>query len=299
MQIIPDTGQWIATQLDWPNYQNNDVYRPYINVAFGTYYLSWVMQQVDQPALRRLSGVQRRAGQRGTVVGHLRAGYRPVCPDDWLRRDADLRAAHLRTVQCLPGTVRDFFRMNDPSEQVAPTSRDEWRQWLNDHHTESAGIWLIFFKKNKGHPTYEEAVEEGLCFGWIDSITKAVDEDRQKVWFSPRKAGSGWAKSNKERIAKLIEQGLMTAAGLEKIEAAKQDGSWTALDSIDALIIPGDLQEALATNAAAQTNFEAFPPSAKKNILWWIQSAKRPETRQKRITETVTLAAQNRRANQP
>ncbi|HEX3050007.1 MAG TPA: YdeI/OmpD-associated family protein [Aggregatilineaceae bacterium] len=184
-------------------------------------------------------------------------------------------------------------------EHYYPQDRAEFRQWLAENHTTSPGIWLIFYKKHTGQPTipYPDAVEEALCFGWIDSTAKTLDEDRTIQLFTPRKPKSIWAKSNKQRVEKLIAQGLMTEAGLAKIEIAKQNGSWTLYDSVDALIIPDDLQAALNANDTARANFEAFSNSAKKMILWWIISAKRPETRAKRIQETVAQAALNKRAH--
>jgi len=177
--------------------------------------------------------------------------------------------------------------------------RQEWRAWLEQNHATAPGVWLVYYKKESGKPRveYADAVEEALCFGWIDSKANTIDGESSRQLFSPRKAKSPWSKPNKERIEKLMAQGLIAPAGLAKIEAAKQDGSWDALNAIDALTIPPDLEAALAENKAARPNFDAFPPSSKKIILWWIESAKRPETRAKRIEETVTLAAQNIKAN--
>jgi uncharacterized protein YdeI (YjbR/CyaY-like superfamily) len=141
---------------------------------------------------------------------------------------------------------------------------------------------------------YSEAVKEALCFGWIDSKVKSLDEERYMQIFTPRKPKSVWSKLNKQYIEELIEQGLMTPSGLEKIEAAKQDGSWNKLDAIEQLIIPADLKKALEANETANRYFEAFSNSSKKNILFWIESAKRPETRLKRIEQTISSAAQNK-----
>jgi len=191
--------------------------------------------------------------------------------------------------------------MAEPPENAAhPKTRAEWRAWLGAHHARSEGVWLVFFKKATGKPrvTYDEAVEEALCFGWIDSKPGKLDEERSMLYFAPRKPGSGWSKPNKERVARLLEAGLMAPAGLAKVEAAKRDGSWNALDAVEALTIPPDLEAALATNETARVHFSAFPRSVKRGILEWIVSAKKPETRAKRIQETVTLAAENKRANQ-
>lgn len=187
-----------------------------------------------------------------------------------------------------------------PPNSVHPKTRAEWREWLAQHHTRPEGVWLISFKKATGKPRfdYEEAVEEALCFGWIDSKGNKLDDERSMLWFAPRKRGTGWSRPNKERIERLVAAGLMAPAGLAKIEAARQDGSWFALDAVEALEIPPDLAQALAANETANHYFEAFPRSAKRAILEWIVQAKRAETRAKRIEETVRLAAENIRANQ-
>ena len=159
---------------------------------------------------------------------------------------------------------------------------------------------MISYKKETGKPRfdYDEAVEEALCFGWIDSKPNKLDEERSLLWFAPRKAGTGWSKLNKDRVERLIEQGMTMPAGLVKVETAKQDGSWNALDAIEALEIPLDLEQALTAYESAKQNFEAFPKSAKRGILEWIAAAKKPETRAKRIQETAQLANENIRANQ-
>ncbi|MCE7982125.1 MAG: hypothetical protein DYG89_13095 [Caldilinea sp. CFX5] len=187
-----------------------------------------------------------------------------------------------------------------PSNSVHPLSRAEWRAWLAENHTRAEGIWLVSYKKATGKPrfAYDEAVEEALCFGWVDSKPNKLDEERSLLWFAPRKGGTGWSKPNKERVEKLIVAGLMTPAGRAKVEAAKADGTWTALDSIEALEIPPDLAVALADHPPAVDHFAAFPRSVKRGILEWISTAKTAATRAKRITETATLAAENKRANQ-
>ena len=187
-----------------------------------------------------------------------------------------------------------------PENSVHPLSREQWRAWLAAHHTRAEGIWFVGFKKATGKPRipYDDQVEEALCFGWVDSKTNKLDDERSMLWFAPRKAGSWWSRPNKERVARLIAAGLMTDAGLAKIEAAKRDGSWTALDAVEALEVPEDLASALAAFPNAAARFDAFPRSAKRGILEWIAHAKRPETRTKRIRETAELAERNVRANQ-
>ena len=181
-----------------------------------------------------------------------------------------------------------------------PATRNEWRSWLQKNHNKEMGVWLICYNKSSGKPslTYNDTVEEALCFGWIDSIKNKIDEHSSKQFFSPRNPKSAWSKLNKTRIKKLIKESLMHESGLVKIKAAKKNGTWTTLDSIENLIMPPPLAKAIGKNKKAFQHFEAFPPSVKKGIYFWIQSAKTPETLNKRILETVTLAAENKRANQ-
>lgn len=187
-----------------------------------------------------------------------------------------------------------------PANSIQVNTRTEWRSWLLVNHQQADGIWLITYKKaaGKGMIDYSDAVEEALCFGWIDSKPNKLDRERTMLWFAPRKSKTGWSKLNKQRIERLMASGLMMPAGLAKIEAAQQDGSWSSLDAIEALEIPPDLTEALAAYAHATDNFAAFPRSAKRGILEWISTAKKAETRAKRIEETARLAEQNIRANQ-
>ncbi len=187
-------------------------------------------------------------------------------------------------------------KFEDQLDLIYACDRNEWRQWLETNHRTSVGIWLIYYKVKSGKLSiqYSEAVKEALCFGWIDSKVKSLDDSRYKQIFTPRKRNSVWSKLNKQYIEELLAQGLMTEMGMSKIEAAKQDGSWVALDAIEALTIPPDLKQALEINSAAQQNFEGFSNSSKKIILGWIESAKRSETRSKRIEQTITSATQNK-----
>jgi uncharacterized protein YdeI (YjbR/CyaY-like superfamily) len=190
--------------------------------------------------------------------------------------------------------------MKPPPDSVHPKTRAEWRAWLAAHHERDSGVWMISYKKATGKPfvPYDDAVEEALCFGWVDSKPNKLDDARSMLWFAPRKGGSGWSTPNKERVERMIAAGLMTAAGLAKVDAAKKDGTWTMLDGVESLEIPADLAKALKSFAAAAANFDTFPRSAKRGILEWILQAKKPETRAKRIDETARLAAENIRANQ-
>ncbi|HET6981919.1 MAG TPA: YdeI/OmpD-associated family protein [Myxococcaceae bacterium] len=182
------------------------------------------------------------------------------------------------------------------------TDRATWREWLEKNHTRDVGVWLISFKKATGKPRvgYDESVEEALCFGWIDSTERSVDEDRLMQLFTPRRARSVWSQSNKSRVERLIAAGRMRPAGLVKIEQARQDGSWDAYTVVESLEVPPDLEVAFKTGpAGARSNWDAFSPSSRRVILWWVHSAKRPETRARRVAAVVSEAARNRRANFP
>lgn len=179
-------------------------------------------------------------------------------------------------------------------------NRKSWRKWLQKNGSKEKSVWLIIYKKeaNKKSVTYPEAVEEALCFGWIDSKPNKRDEESFYQFFAQRNPASNWSKINKDRAVKLIEQGLMTEKGLEIIEMAKKNGNWTALDNIENLELPIDLKDALKQNSQAAKHFDGFPRSVKKGILEWILNARKNETREKRIKETVSLAEKNIRANQ-
>ena len=156
-----------------------------------------------------------------------------------------------------------------PPNSIHPLTRAEWRAWLEENHTRGEGVWLITYKKAAGRPRieYDEAVEEALCFGWVDSKPNKLDDERSLLWFAPRKPGTGWSKPNKERVVRLIAAGLMAPSGLAKVKAAQADGSWNALDAVEALELPADLDQALAADPAAQRYWDAFPRSVKRGIL--------------------------------
>ena len=182
-----------------------------------------------------------------------------------------------------------------------PKTRSQWRKWLEKNHSTSPGIWLIYYKKDTGKRKfdYADAVEEALCFGWIDSLPRKIDDERAMLKFTPRKPKSIWSKLNKQRIEKLIEQKLMTSAGFNKIEKAKKNGSWNTLNSSDFHAdnnsLPDDLKKALGKSKKALENFLAFPPGYRKRFLFWIDSAKRPETKAARIKQTLLMAAANKK----
>ncbi len=179
-------------------------------------------------------------------------------------------------------------------------TKKAWRKWLHKNEAIEKSVWLIMYRKTSKTPSvyYDEAVEEALCFGWIDSKANKRDEESYYQFFSPRKPKSNWSKLNKTRVEKLITQGLMTKSGMVMINLAKQKGTWTALDNLEQLIIPPDMQKLFVKNKVAYKNFQAFPPSTIRGILEWILNAKKPETRQHRINQTISLAAENIKANQ-
>lgn len=187
-----------------------------------------------------------------------------------------------------------------PDNATFPGSRARWRAWLQRHHEREQGVWLVMVKAGTGRSRlgYDEAVEEALCFGWIDSKPRVLDADHSMLWFSPRKPGSGWSRPNKERVERAIADGRMAPAGLRKVQAAQHDGSWSRLDAIEDLVVPEDLASALMAHAPAATHFAAFPRSVRRGILEWIAQARREDTRARRVQETAELAARNQRANQ-
>jgi uncharacterized protein YdeI (YjbR/CyaY-like superfamily) len=181
------------------------------------------------------------------------------------------------------------------------SSRADWRAWLETHHGREPGLWLVYHHATSGVPsvTYAEAVEEALCFGWIDSRTGRLDGHRHRQLFSPRRPGSPWSRINKERVDRLSAQALMAPAGLAVVTATRASGAWNLYDEVEALVIPPDLQAALEAEPPALANFTAFSASARKQVLWWIKSARRPGTRAGRIADAARLAAENRRPDDP
>ena len=174
-----------------------------------------------------------------------------------------------------------------------------WRKWLDKNHAKESSVWLIIYKKQSGTPSvyYDEAVDEALCYGWIDSKPNKRDDESYYQFFAKRNPKSKWSVVNKGKVQRLIKQERMAQAGLDSIEIAKKNGTWTALDEVDNSIVPEDLHKALDKNKTALKNFESFPKSSKKIILEWIANAKKPETRLQRIQETVEKAELNIRAN--
>ena len=189
-------------------------------------------------------------------------------------------------------------RHKDGREVVEVPDRAAWRRWLAKHHEQREAIWLVFHKKASDgkSPSYDEAVEEALCFGWIDSTVNSLDEQRSLQLFAPRKPKGTWSATNKERVARLEREGLLAPAGIAAIETAKANGSWNALDAVERLEEPPELAAALDAKPGAREHWNTFSPSSRKGILWWVISAKRPETRARRIEQTVRMAAKGKRA---
>lgn len=191
--------------------------------------------------------------------------------------------------------------MSDRYEQVEITSREQWRRWLGDHHHRSPGVWVVTYKKapDAPHVPYDDIAEEAIAHGWVDSQPRKLDDRRSQLLVTPRKPKSSWSRVNKQRVKRLEKAGLMTDAGRAAIAAAKENGAWSALDDVENLVEPADLRAALDDDPDARRHWDAFPRSTKRGILEWISTAKKPETRNKRVTETAKLAADNIRANQP
>jgi uncharacterized protein YdeI (YjbR/CyaY-like superfamily) len=194
--------------------------------------------------------------------------------------------------------------------------REAWRGWLAFHHDKGSEVWLAYYKKGSGKKsvTYDEALDEALCYGWIDSVVRALDAERYMQRWTPRKPGSIWSASNKKRLARLSAEGRMCEPGLAKVNAAKRDGSWTKIDAIDRdLETPAELLKALAARPGAREKFDALSPSQRKLWGWWIQSAKQLETKNRRAAaavdwiiagrkvgiETPRLAARNAKSTHP
>jgi uncharacterized protein YdeI (YjbR/CyaY-like superfamily) len=178
-------------------------------------------------------------------------------------------------------------------ERIEPEDRAAWRRWLTEHGEASPGVWVVIPRttSTRRRFTLDDATEEALCAGWVDSTLRRLDEQRSILLFTPCRPGSTWARSNKERVVRLTDQGLMTPAGRHVIEASHADGSWSLLDDVEALVVPPDLDAALAAEPPAPAGFDAWTPSRRKQYLWWVVSARRPTTRASRIAETVRLAA--------
>jgi uncharacterized protein YdeI (YjbR/CyaY-like superfamily) len=179
-----------------------------------------------------------------------------------------------------------------------PADLGAWRAWLEANHDACRGVWAATWRTagGRGAVPYVDLVEEAICFGWIDSTVNTLDDERRLQLFTPRKARSGWTRLNRQRVAALEAQGRMAAAGRRAVEVAQANGWWTIYDPVEDLLEPEDLAGALDASPAARSAWDAFPPSARKQMLWSVVSAGKPETRAKRIAKIVSEAEQGRRA---
>lgn len=186
------------------------------------------------------------------------------------------------------------------AETFYPKSKADWRKWLAKNHANQQSVWLLQYKQKSGHPSlsWSDAVDEALCYGWIDSVRKTVDEHSFVQFFSRRKPNSTWSKINKEKIEKLIAERKMTEAGLACIAIAKQNGSWAMLDEVEELIIPADLVQAFQDAPGAEEFFLSLSKSVRKAMLQWLVLAKRDETRAKRVKEIVLLMVAKQKPKQ-
>ncbi len=186
----------------------------------------------------------------------------------------------------------------DSAPSIHVETRAEWRAWLSAHHAAESAVWLMSWRTPTGRPavSYEDAVCEALCFGWVDSKKTVIDAERSQHFFTPRKPGGGWARTNKVRVAALREAGLMTPAGEAVIDEAMADGTWTLLDDVEDLVVPPDLAAAFAEHPGALEHWNGFTHSARRAALVWIATAKRPATRAMRVEQTARAAAENRKS---
>jgi len=179
---------------------------------------------------------------------------------------------------------------------ITPTSREEWRAWLEKHHAMETEVWLVYYKKHTGKPSvsYIESVKEALCFGWIDGIKKRIDDERYMHRFTPRRPGSKWSPTNIRLAKELIETGLMTDAGMETFRQGKTYDQKFLKEKQQALLAP-EYEQALKANEKAWANFNELAPSYRKNYIGWLQGAKKPETREKRLQELIKILEENKK----
>ena len=185
----------------------------------------------------------------------------------------------------------------DRFERVEARSRAEWRAWLAVNHGQADSVWLVRYKaEHPNHVSYDDAVEEALCFGWVDSVPRKLDSDRTMLLMSPRKPRSAWSALNKRRVAAMEAAGRMASAGIAAVETAKSNGMWAFLDDVERLEVPGDLAAAFEAEPGSREAWDGFPPSARRGMLEWIKQAKTAPTRAKRIAKTAECAARGERA---
>ena len=185
----------------------------------------------------------------------------------------------------------------DDAEQIEPATAGDWGEWLAAHHDRGTGVWLVSARREADKAfSYEEAVLEALRYGWVDSTQRPVNDTRSKLWFAPRRPQSLWTRPNRERIARLEAEGRMEPAGRAAVEAARANGHWDLLEPAEDGIVPDDLADAFDRHPGSRERFDAFSLSARKAMLAWIITAKRPETRADRIEQTAAKAARGERA---
>lgn len=177
-------------------------------------------------------------------------------------------------------------------------SRADWRKWLDHNHDAEPGVWLCSWRPATGKPAcpYPDAVEEAICFGWIDSTGSTLDDERGLQLYTPRRPKSSWTRLNRRRVDAMEAAGLMTPAGRRAVEVARANGWWTIFDAVEDLEEPDELAAALDANPDARGHWDAFPAGARKQMLWWVVSAAKPETRIRRVTAIVDAAAVGERA---
>jgi uncharacterized protein YdeI (YjbR/CyaY-like superfamily) len=185
----------------------------------------------------------------------------------------------------------------EKAERVQPAGRAEWRDWLAANHATAPGVWLVTWKRKTGRPTvaYEEAVEEALCFGWIDGRVNGLDDERSMQWFAPRRPKGTWARTNKERVERLEAAGLMTDAGRAVIAVARANGAWDSLNDVDALVIPPELAAAFETRPGSKATFDANSVSSRRMTLAWISAVKRPDLRAERVARVLEVLGRGER----
>ncbi len=188
--------------------------------------------------------------------------------------------------------------VQDDAEWFEPDGVAAWSRWLADHHADVPGVWLVTAKRSSGRQVldYETAIVEALRYGWVDSTQRGVDEERTRLWFAPRRPTSGWARTNKARIARLEAEGRLEAAGRAAVEAAKANGSWELYDDVEALVVPDDLAAAFDAHPGSRAHWDGFAPSARKQMLAWVVTAKQSATRERRVTTVAAKAAAGVRA---
>lgn len=192
--------------------------------------------------------------------------------------------------------ITEFISINMQKKEIEtfyPTNRQEWRKWLLENHNKKQSIWLVHYNKKSNMPSvsWSDAVDEALCFGWIDSTRKSLESDKFIQFFTKRKPTSVWSKINKEKIERLKQEGLLMPDGYESIMIAQQNGTWNILDDVEKLEISEDLEKEFNTREGSKEYFLSLSKSVRKSMLQWIKLAKRPETRQKRIIELVENAS--------